>query len=107
MQRIIAKYLILKSLQKEEGSTCANTVSSRFSELFTRMEMLNIGQQISSMHQNPTGNRSKSSGGTSKCTIEALSSVAESRDARDAKKLFNEVTFFFHYWLFFAWKLNG
>ena len=105
--RIIAKYLILKSLQKAELSTCANTVSSRFSELFTWMEMLNIGQQISSMHQNQTGNCSKNLGGTSKCTIEVLSSVAESRDARDAKKLFNEVTFFFHYWLFFAWKLSG
>jgi len=54
--------------------------------MFIRMEMLNIGQQISSMHQNPTENRSKISGGTSKYTTEALSSVAVSRDARDAKK---------------------
>jgi hypothetical protein len=76
----------LTYLLKEELFTCANMVSSRSSELFIRMEMLNIGQQISSMHQNPTGNRSKISGGISKCTIEALSSVAESRDARDAKK---------------------
>jgi hypothetical protein len=61
-------------------------VSSRFSELFIRMEMLNIGQQISSMHQNPTENHSKILGGISKCTTEALSSVAASRDARDVKK---------------------
>ena len=67
-------------------STCANTVSSRFSELFTQIVMLNIGQLISSMHQNPTGNRSKISGGISKCTIEALSSVAVSRDVRDEKR---------------------
>jgi len=26
---------------------------------------------------------------------------------RDVKKLSNEVAFFFHYWLFFAWKLIG
>lgn len=82
-------------------------VSSGFSELFIRMEMLNTGQQISSVHQNPTENHSKISGGTSKSTTEALSSVAASRDARDAKKLSNEATFFFHYWLFFGWKLNG
>jgi len=91
----------------EELFTCANMVSSRFSELFIRMEMLNIGQQISSMHQNPTENRSKILGGTSKYTPEALSSVAVSTDARDAKKLSSEVTFFFHYWRFFAWKLSG
>jgi hypothetical protein len=62
-------------------------VSSRFSELFIRMEMLNIGQQISPMHQNPTENRSKISGGTSKYTTVALSSVAVSRDARDLKEI--------------------
>jgi len=82
-------------------------VSSRFSELFIWMEMLNIGLQISSVHQNPIENRSRISGGILKSTTEVLSSVAASRDARDAKKLSNEVTFFFHYWLFFAWKLNG
>ncbi|MDO9323628.1 MAG: hypothetical protein Q7T80_01590, partial [Methanoregula sp.] len=71
------------------------------------MAMLNSGLQIAPMHQNQTGNRSKSSGGTLKCTIDALSSVAESRDARDAKKLSNEVTVFFHYWLIFTWKLSG
>jgi len=76
----------LTYLLKEELFTCANMVSSGFSELFIRIEMLNIGQQISSMHQNPTGNRSKISGGTLKCTTVALSSVAASRDARDAKK---------------------
>jgi hypothetical protein len=54
--------------------------------LFIQIEMLNIGQQISSMHQNPTENRSKISGGTSKFTTVALSSVAVLRDARDAKK---------------------
>ena len=59
------------------------------------MEMLNIGQQISSVYQNPKEKRSKISGGISKNTTEALSSVAASRDARDAKKLSKEVTFFF------------
>jgi len=86
----------LTYLLKEELFTFANMVPSRFSELFIRMEMLNIGQQISSVHQNPIENRSKISGGISKSTTEALSSVAASRDARDAKKLSNEVIFFFH-----------
>jgi hypothetical protein len=46
--------------------TCANMVSSRFSEPFMLMEMLSIGLEISSMHQNLTENRSKILGGTSK-----------------------------------------
>jgi len=52
----------IKILPKEELFTFANTVSSRFSELFIRMEMLNIGQQISSVHQNLTENRSRDFG---------------------------------------------
>jgi hypothetical protein len=50
-----------------------------------RMGMLNIGQQISSVHQNPTENRLNLLGGISKCIPEALNSVAVLRDTRDAK----------------------
>jgi hypothetical protein len=76
----------LTYLLKEELFTCANIVSSRFSELFIRREMLNIGQQISSVHQNPIENRSRIWDGISRSITAALSSVAGSRDARVAKK---------------------
>jgi len=90
---------------KEKLSTCANTGSSRYSELFILTERMNIGQQIFWMRLNLTENRSRTLDGILRNITGALNNVAASRDARVVKMWSSEDIFFFHYLPFFVWNL--
>ena len=100
--RTTARFLILISLQREELFTWDNMVSSKFSGLFTPTRNLNTGLLIFWMPRNPTEKRSRIWVGISRNITVALSNVVASRDARAAKRLYNEVIFCSRCSLFFA-----
>lgn len=102
--RTIVRFPILISLPKEELFTWDNTVLSRCSGSFIPTRNPNTGLPIFWMRRNPTENRSRILEGISKSITGALSSAVASRDARVARRLYNEVIFCSRYSLFFASK---